>query len=91
MMPLVSAELGKILPNRDLLLGVLNRLYDRLGNHYQQYKNRRDPNDEFLFDYFLWTCDGEKWQTLRFSVDDCKADGHLFIVAMSSCPGKARV
>jgi hypothetical protein len=90
-MPLVSAELGKILPKRDFLLAVLNRLYDRLGNHYQLYKNRRDPNDEFLFDYFLWVCDGQNWQTLRFSVDDCKAADRVFVLAVSSCPGKVRV
>jgi hypothetical protein len=90
-MPLVSAALGRFLRGeREPLRVVLNRLYDQLESHADRYKNRRDPEDPDLFDYDLNLFDGEKWQTLRFSVDDRQATGYLFVVGFAHELGKSR-
>jgi hypothetical protein len=75
---------------RDALVVVLNRLYDRLTNHADRYRGRRDPDDPDLFDYVLYLGDGTNWHTLRFSVDDRQATGYLFVVAVSHQHGKVR-
>jgi hypothetical protein len=72
-------------------LAVLNRMYDQLGNHYERYRSRRDsasPDD--FFDYVLYLADAnDDWHTLRFTVSDRQAEGHLFVVAVSHRLGKA--
>jgi len=51
----VSQALGEVLPKREPLLKVLNRLYDQLENHYERFRNRRYPEDPDFFDYlFIW-------------------------------------
>jgi hypothetical protein len=89
---LVNAKLGEYLmmpvADREILLRVINRLYDQLENHADRYRHRRDPEVETLFDYPIWIFDGENWRTLRFSVDDCQAPGYLFVVAVSHRLGK---
>jgi hypothetical protein len=89
-MPVVSEFLGKIGLSRRLLLAVLNRVYDQLENHAVSYQSRRDPKDENLFDYVVCVGDDDSWHTLRFSVDDHLAQGHLFVVAVSHRRGKLR-
>jgi len=84
----VSAALGSIFRDRQPLIAVLNRLYDQLGNHSDRWRQRRDPEDEDLFDYLLYTFDGNGWHTLRFSVDDRQATGYLIVVAVSHKYGK---
>ena len=87
----VSTVLGQFLHNRELLLAVLNRLYEQLGEHAERYRSRRDPGDPDLFDYVLCLADQDKnWHTLRFSVDDRQATGYLFVNAVSYRIGKAR-
>jgi hypothetical protein len=87
-MPPVSTVLGYFLSDREPLVAVLNRLYDQLENNYEQLRNRRDPGDECLFDYVLHLFDGIAWHTFRFSVDDCQAEGRLFVVGVSHRYGK---
>jgi hypothetical protein len=89
-MPLVSTFLGATLSRRSLL-AVLERLRDQLSNHYDRYRNRRDPtNPDDFFDYVLYLADANNdWHTLRFTVNDRQADGYLFVVAVSHRLGKA--
>ena len=87
---MVSAALGEVL-SRDPLIKVLNRLYGQLGYHADDYRGRRDPEDQDLFDYALYFCDGDTWHTFRFSVDDRQATDYLFVVAVSHLPGKIRI
>ena len=87
--PEVSIGLGNYLP-RECMNVVLMRLRDQLKNNLARYKSRRDPEDEALFDYVLHAFDGEFWHTLRFSVDDCMATDHLFVVAVGHQKGKVR-
>ena len=83
----VSKTLGAIL-SRGSLLVVLNRLYDQLENHADNYRSRRDPDDPDFFDYVLQHHDGLRWHTLRFSVDDRQATGYLFVTSVRHRPGK---
>jgi len=78
----VSAALGEFVPDRGPLLKVLNRLYDQLENNTGRYRGRRNPQDQNLFDYVVHFHDGKRWQTLRFSVDDCLATDYLVVVAV---------
>lgn len=83
-MPPVSKALGVILIERDQLLSVLNRLYDRLENHVDLYRGCRDPEDPDLFSYVTHILDGNKtWHTLVFSVDDRQATGYLIVVGVT--------
>jgi hypothetical protein len=47
--------------------------------------------DERLFDYAVCFFDGENWRTFRFSVDDCTAQDHPIVVAVSHRLGRIRV
>jgi hypothetical protein len=87
-MPRVSQVLGQKL-KREPLIRVLNRLYSEMGNRYEHYRSRRDPEDETLFDYVVHVADGEDWHTLRFSVDDTTAQETLLVVAVSHRPGRS--
>jgi hypothetical protein len=90
-MPPVSAALGRLLLDRESLLKVLNRLYGQLTDHADRYRGRRDPDDQDLFDYPVYFCDGANWHTFRFSVNDTKAAGYLFVEAVSHRSGKIDV
>jgi hypothetical protein len=81
---LVSRRLGELIPTREGLLRVLNRLYDQLENHADVYRNRRDPQDpdHFTYEHALYV--NGRWRRFRFSVNDVRATGHLFVMAVSS-------
>jgi hypothetical protein len=82
--PLVSKKLGEILPQRDSLLTVLNRVYDQLENEADAYRSNRDTQEpEFLFNYPLNHFDGTYWHRFIFSVNDHQADGYLFVEAVA--------
>jgi hypothetical protein len=82
--PKISKRLGELIANnREVLLMVLNRLHDQLGNHAERYRGRRDPEDPDLFDYVHALYVDGKWYRFRFSVNDAKATDHLFVEAVS--------
>jgi hypothetical protein len=70
---------------------VRDRLIDQLEKHYDRWRNRRDPDDETLFDYVLYVAEGGNWHTFRFSVGDTMTNDHLFVVGVTHEPGKGKV
>ncbi len=91
-MQAVVHALGGFGLRRESLVVVLCRLREQLENRYDFYRNRRDPQDQDLFDYILFLAEADgRWHTLRFSVDDRQATGYLFVVAVSHQAGKARI
>jgi hypothetical protein len=82
--PEVVEALRAIVPDREDLLRVLNRLRDQLENNAAPYRRIRDLDEpEFLFDYVHTLFVGERWVTLRFSVNDTTAEGYLFVEAVA--------
>jgi hypothetical protein len=82
--PEVVRALGEFVPDREARLRVLNRLRDQLENNAAPYRKIRDPDDpEFLFDYVHALHVGDRWLTLRFSVNDTTAEGYLFVEAVA--------
>ena len=67
---------------------VVDRLFDQLGNNYDRWGKRRDAEDPALFVYPLYVAEGDRWHTLRFSVDDSMSQDHLFVLDMSHEVGK---
>ena len=84
--------LGEIFAGRrELVLKVLNRLYDRLENHHENYRHRRYPEDPDFFDYQLVLAnDVDTWHTFHFAVNDRQAPGYLFVEAVHHRLGKFR-
>jgi hypothetical protein len=81
----VVQRLSELVPDRECLLSVYNRLRDQLENHADDYRYRRDPDDpDFLFDYLLVLHTPDGWLTLRFSVNDTQSPDHLFVEAVSA-------
>lgn len=80
----IVRALREFISDREVLLGVLTRLRDRLENNPGPYRRIRDMDDpEFLFDYVDAVNVNGRWLTLRFSVNDTRAEGYLFVEAVS--------
>jgi hypothetical protein len=78
--PAISQTLRSFGFIRRNLLRVLNRLYDQLENHTDQYRNRRDPEEpETFFIYEDAVIQDGRWHVLFFRVNDTQAQGHLFL------------
>lgn len=87
---IIVQTLGEIFPGRrEPVLRILNRLYDRLENHYEDYRHRRYSDDPDYFDYPLVLADDvDTWHTFHFAVNDRQAPGYLFVEAVSHRLGK---
>jgi len=82
--PEIIRALGEFVPDLEVRLGVLARLYDRLENNPAPYRRIRDMDDpDFLFDYVDAVNVNGRWLTLRFSVNDTTAEDRLFVEAVS--------
>jgi len=82
--PEIIRALAEFVPDLDVRLGVLQRLRDRLETDPSQYRRIRDMDDpDFLFDYVDVVHFDGRWRTIRFSVNDTTAEGHLFVEAVS--------
>lgn len=79
----VSIFLGSLGLPREMLISVLSCCYDNLPNNYERWRGRRDPEDPDLFEYVLRLYDGTNWHIFRFSVNDTRATGFLFVEAVS--------
>jgi len=79
----VSLALGQLISDRTILVRVLNRLYDHLENHAERYRQNRDADDEDYFDYVHRLYVRGQWQSFRFSVNDVRAQGYLFVEGVS--------
>jgi hypothetical protein len=67
---------------REALLRVYNLLRLELEERADNYRHQRDaahPDLYFWFGLTVW--DGGRPRGLRFTVDDARAPGHLFLVA----------
>ena len=83
-LPEVTAAVHELLPTVEDRLRVWNRLHDQLQNNAAPDRSIRDMDDpEFLFDYVHALYVGDRWLTLRFSVNDTTATGYLFVEAVS--------
>jgi hypothetical protein len=82
--PKVSSSLGALQLPRELLLKVLFAVHHTLPSNYDRIRKNREVEDPDLFDYAPVIFDGEQWHRLRFSVNDTRATGFLFIDAVSS-------
>jgi len=84
-MPEVSSRLSEILEgNRKAILRVWNRLFDQLENHPDSHRRKRDEEDLDLFDYVYVLYANRRWITIRFSVNDTRAQDYLFVEAVSA-------
>ena len=82
--PEIIRALGEFVPDREIRLGVLARLRDRLEDNPAPYRRFRDEEDpDFLFDYVDVVHVNDRWCTLRFSINDTTAEGYLFVDAVS--------
>ena len=83
-LPEVTAAVHELLQTVEDRLRVWNRLFDQLQNNAAPYRRIRDMDDpEFLFDYVHALHVGDRWLTIRFSVNDTTAAGYLFVEAVS--------
>jgi hypothetical protein len=83
-MPEVSSRVGELLQgNRTAILNVWNRLFDQMANHVQVHRRKRDANDPDLFDYVHSFYANHRWNRLRFSVNDTRAQDHVFVEGVS--------
>jgi hypothetical protein len=60
----------------------IERLFGQLENRYHHWRQRRDPEDNTLFNYALLVAQGSDWHTFHFSVDDTMTADHLFVVGV---------
>lgn len=58
-------------------------LFDRLENHYDDYRRSRHPDDQTLFVCKAHILQDDVWHKFEFRVDDVMADTHLFVVEVS--------
>lgn len=81
--PDMSRALGGLGLGRAGLLAVLNWLHPELEERADNHRHRRDqthPDLYFWCEVTVW--DQERPRRLRFTVDDARAPGHLFLVAV---------
>lgn len=79
----VSIALGQLGLDREVLLRVLNRLFDQLEHKSHEYRKNRDSEDPDLFEYDHTFHGGGRWRSFRFSVNDVRAPGYLFVEGVS--------
>ena len=79
----ISQSLWNIVNDREAVVQILNRLHDQLGNNSAPYRRLRDLEDPDLFDYVDARYVSGRWLFLRFSVNDVRAEGYLFVEAVS--------
>ena len=79
----VPADLRLLVADRHDLLTVYNRLYSDLEQRYPAFQPRRDPDHVECFHYpLVLRTTGGRWVRMRFTVDDTRAQGFLFVLAV---------
>lgn len=80
--PDISRAIGAFGLGRQALLGLLNGLRHELEEHADTHRPHRDPTRPDLYfwcELIAW--DQGKPRGFRFTVDDARAPGRLFVVA----------
>ena len=74
---------GSSVNDRTAVVKVLTQLRHQLETNWASYRKRRDPDDPDLFHYDHAVHVHDKWLWLRFSVNDVRAEGYVFVEAES--------
>ena len=80
--PEVSRAIGAFGLSRAALIRLLIHLRTELEDHADRYRQARDPAHPDLYFWFevtLW--DQGRPRSFRFTVDDARAAGYLFLIA----------
>jgi hypothetical protein len=81
--PDISRAIGNFGLGRQALLGLLNWLYSELEDHADNYRSNRDStHPDLYFSCELTVWDQGRPRGCRFTVDDARATGILFLVAV---------
>ena len=81
--PEISRAIRAFALGRTALVGLLNQLRSQLEDHADNYKHNRyaaRPDLGFWYDLTVW--DQGRPRGFRFTVDDARAAGYLFLVAV---------
>ena len=80
--PEISRAVGGFGLEREALLRVFDLLRQELEERADNYRQQRDPaHPDLYFRFELTVWDHERPRGFRFTVDDARAPGHLFVVA----------